>query len=83
MPGGGLRLLLSCRKPTDLAANVSVVLFDDLMQCDWRTFAPATRQWTTIWNVPTQPLLIELSLTQATDRMRRVFWIAPNAVMAQ
>ncbi len=82
LPGGDLRLRLSCRKLADTTQSVNVVLFDDLLQCEWRAFDPATRQWTTIWNVPTQPLLMELSMTQAGDRKRWMFWIAPSEAVA-
>ncbi len=76
-PGGGQRLLLSCRKRTE-AADVSVVLFDDLLSCEWRAFDPATHQWTTVWDVPEHPTLMELSVIQAADSRRWVFWITPN-----
>ena len=82
VPGGGLRLRLSCRKFADPKQSVSVVLFEDLSQCEWRAFNPATRQWTTIWDKPSQPLLLELSLTQANDRRHWTFWIAPNEAVA-
>ncbi len=82
LPGGGMRLLLSCQRKTDAAPYVSIVLFDELAQCEWRAFDPATRQWTTVWDSPAHPTLMELSVTQATDTRRWVFWIAPNeAVM--
>lgn len=77
LPGGGLRLLLSCRKKAD-EADVSVVLFDDLLSCEWRAFDPATRQWTTVWDASTHPTLMELKVIQAADRRRWVFWITPN-----
>lgn len=83
MTGGGLSLRLSCRKLTDTEQSVNVVLFDELMQCEWRVFDPATRQWTTVWNGPTRPSLMELTLTQANDHKRWVFWIAPNEAVAQ
>lgn len=83
VPGGSLRLRLSCRKLADPKQSVSVLLFEDLSQCEWQAFDSATRQWTTIWNTATQPLLMELTLTQANDHRRQVFWIAPNEAVAQ
>jgi len=82
VPGGGLRLRLSCRKIAGPKQNVSVVLFEDLAQCEWRAYDRSTRQWTTIWDKPAQPLLLELSLTQANDRRHWTFWIAPNEAVA-
>lgn len=78
LPGGGLRLLLSCQKNAEAEPTVSVVLFDELALCEWRAFDPATRQWTTVWETPTYPTLMELSVTQASDSRRWVFWITPN-----
>ena len=82
VPGGGLRLRLSCSKIADPKQSVDEVLFDDLLQSEWRAFDRATRQWTTIWDKPAQPLLLELSLTQANDRRHWTFWIAPNEAVA-
>lgn len=88
-PGGGLRLQLSCRKQTDPEPAITVTLFDDLGQCEWRAFDPATRQWTTIWNEPadagarrTLPTLLELTLTQAGASQRQIFWIVPSETLA-
>lgn len=77
LPGGGMRLLLSCRKKA-VEADVRVVLLDDLLLCEWRAFDPATRQWTTVWDAPAHPTLMELSVTQASDSRRRIFWIVPS-----
>jgi prepilin-type N-terminal cleavage/methylation domain-containing protein len=86
VPGGGMRLLLSCEEMKQTWSSVTVVLFDDLGACEWRVLDPASRQWTTQWAEPLEenarhvhPLLIEVVLT-GFDGMsaRRVFWIAPN-----
>jgi len=82
VPGGSLRLRLSCHKLADPKQSVSVVLFEDLSQCEWQAFDSATRQWTTILAASTQPLLMELSLTQAGESRRQVFWLAPNEAVA-
>jgi|UniRef100_UPI00378489BD prepilin-type N-terminal cleavage/methylation domain-containing protein len=81
--GGGMRLRLSCRKLADTTPNVNVVLLDDLMQCEWRAYDSATRQWTTVWKTFPHPTLMELSFTQASDNRRQVFWIAPNEAIIQ
>ena len=83
VPGGSLRLRLTCHKLAAPKQNVSVVLFEDLSQCEWRAYDRSTRQWTTIWSVSTQPLLMELSIIQANDRRKWVFWIAPNEPVAE
>lgn len=87
-PGGGLRLLLACRKQPDAEPSVSVVLFDDLEHCEWRAFNRLSQQWTTAWDEPsgaevtrTHPELIELSMTQPDGRRRHVFWVVPSAML--
>ena len=73
LTGGGMRMVLSSRKMPDpqlprsqpAAAEVKVVLFDNLSRCEWRAFDPASQRWTPLWSeqlqiaipapVPTQP----------------------------
>ncbi len=86
VPGGGVRLRLSCRQTGNGDAEVSVVLFDALASCEWRAFDPATGQWTHLWsesldeNVQrVHPSMVELVLTRAGgEHRRRVFWVAQN-----
>lgn len=91
LPGGGLRLKLSCQSMTNPKDIISVVLFDDLAHCDWRVFMPSSpaQQWATLWkeevnpNAPpvarTHPPLIELTLELAgDDSHQQIFWIAPS-----
>lgn len=96
LAGGGMRLLLSCQpmpNPNDVLKNkpanvTTVVLFDELFQCDWRLYTPATQQWVTIWaeENPTaapmifqHPPLVELVMEQpGEESQRQVFWIAPS-----
>ena len=70
-PGGGLRLMVKCQ-------DTSVVLFEDLAQCEWRAFESTSRQWTTVWNNASKPGLMEFSMQQAGIRESSVFWIPPN-----
>ena len=94
LPGGGLRMVITCQpqvtNPLDkqnAKSAYSVLLFDDLLQCEWRVYVPATRQWATIWTEETNsttpiiqqhPPLLELVITQAgDDSQRQIFWIAP------
>jgi prepilin-type N-terminal cleavage/methylation domain-containing protein len=92
LPGGGLRMKLSCQPIGSPKEETSVVLFDDLALCEWRVFAPSspTQQWATLWKeevdpnaqpiARTHPPLIEFTLEQAgEDKHRQVFWIAPAA----
>lgn len=76
-PGGGLRMMLSCRKRGE-AADIRVSLLDDVSRCEWRAFDPATSQWTTVWDRSARPALIELSTGLAGDQKRWMFWISPN-----
>ncbi|MDP1588069.1 MAG: type II secretion system protein GspJ, partial [Prosthecobacter sp.] len=85
-PGGGVRMLLTCREKKQEQEPARVVLFDDLGACEWRVFDPNTRQWATLWTEPQEenarhvhPLLIEVMLTGVDGQSaRRVFWIAPS-----
>ncbi len=84
--GGSLRLKLDCRLIEEKAAYASVVLFEDLGQCEWRAYSPNTRQWTGLWTEPVEdqamrihPPLLELNMNApGSGSTRRVFWIAPN-----
>lgn len=84
--GGSLRLKLDCRLVEEKEPYASVVLFEDLGQCEWRAFDPGSNQWTGVWEEPVQPnimrrhpFLLELSMNApGTGNTRRVFWIAPN-----
>lgn len=86
VPGGGVRMLLSCGKMKQALPFVTVLLFDDLAACEWRVFDPNTRQWTTQWKEPLEentpqvhPTMVELVMTTTGgDRRRHVFWIVPN-----
>jgi prepilin-type N-terminal cleavage/methylation domain-containing protein len=85
-PGGGVRMLLTCREKKQEQEPARVVLFDDLGACEWRVFDPNTRQWATLWAEPLEenaphvhPLLIEVVMTGGDGMSaRRVFWIAPS-----
>jgi prepilin-type N-terminal cleavage/methylation domain-containing protein len=100
--GGGLRLIISCQPISnnpldkkDAKSGYQVMLFDDLLQCEWRVYVPATQQWATIWTEETNtnnatpivyqhPPMLELVMTQAgDDSHRQVFWIAPAQALAQ
>ncbi len=48
-PGGGLRLMLSSKPSGSTLPASSVVLFEDLGQCEWTAYNPAVRQWATLW----------------------------------
>lgn len=84
--GGSLQLKLDCRLIEDKAPYASVVLFEDLGQCEWRAFSTGTNQWTGIWTEPTEegamrahPPLLELKMNApGSGTTSRVFWIAPN-----
>ena len=96
LAGGGMRLMLSCQpmpNPNDVLKNkpanvTTVVLFEELFQCDWRLYAPSTQQWVTVWaeENPTaapmvfqHPPLVELVMEQSGEEsLRQVFWIAPS-----
>ncbi|OYW77055.1 MAG: hypothetical protein B7Z37_05930 [Verrucomicrobia bacterium 12-59-8] len=100
LAGGGLRLLVSCQPISnnpldkkDAKSGYEVMLFDDLLQCEWRVYVPATQQWATIWTEETNtttptayqhPPMLELVMTQAgDDSHRQVFWIAPSQALTQ
>ena len=69
-PGGGMRLMLTCQ-------DASVVLFEDLAQCEWRVLQPGTQQWAPFWSDGgTHPKLMKLMMAQAGgEASERVFWI--------
>ena len=84
-PGGGLRLMLTCHSE---ANESSVVLFEDLAQCEWSVFHPTTRQWAPFWSennpggVPTahkHPPLMKFVMSQAGGEIHeQIFWITPS-----
>ncbi|MCF7790201.1 MAG: type II secretion system GspH family protein [Prosthecobacter sp.] len=82
-PGGGLRLMLTCHSE---ANESSVVLFEDLAQCEWSVFHPTTRQWASFWSednpggVPTaHPPLMKFVMSQAGGEIHeQIFWITPS-----
>jgi prepilin-type N-terminal cleavage/methylation domain-containing protein len=94
MTGGGMRLIISCQPIStnpldkkDAKSAYHVVLFEDLLQCEWRVFIPGTQQWATVWaedtnlaaaaTTPAAPItnqhppLLELVMNQAGDESRR------------
>lgn len=84
--GGSLRLMLDCRNIEDKEPYSTTVLFEDLGNCEWRVYTPATQKWDGTWVEPVEegamrvhPPLIELNMTApGSGTTRRVFWIAPN-----
>ena len=90
-PGGGLRLLLTCQPSSHAQAMASVVLFDDLLQCEWRVFDPTAKQWTTLWKEDTEaatpavhphpPLLKVVMNSSVAEPHEHVFWIAPTTAV--
>lgn len=57
MTGGGLRLGVSWqRRPPAPPQEASVILFEDLSQCDWRVFDLASNQWVTVWREQPPPV---------------------------
>lgn len=78
-PGGGVRLLLSCRAGE---RESSVMLFEDLAQCEWRALQPATQQWAPFWSADGgngKPKLMKLTMAQAgSETQEQVFWVVPN-----
>lgn len=89
-PGGGLRLIL----PRHAAANESsVVLFEDLAQCEWCVLQPATQQWAPFWSEEktsgiimshAHPKLIKIVMAQAGGAaVEQVFWIVPVEALSQ
>ena len=83
-PGGGLRLVLTCHSE---ANESSVVLFEDVAQCEWSVLQPATQQWAPFWseeNPTAHPTLIKLVLAQAGEAASEpVFWIVPVQAATQ
>lgn len=89
-PGGGLRLLLTCQSDE---RESSVVLFEDLAQCEWTVLHPATRQWAPFWSennpmgvltVHAHPPLLKLVMTQAgAAPSEQMFWIPPVEAVVQ
>ncbi|WP_397384970.1 type II secretion system protein [Prosthecobacter sp.] len=75
-PGGGLRLMLTCQ-------DSSVVLFEDLAECEWRVLPLGTQQWASFWSDGgTHPKLMKLMMAQAGgEASERVFWIVPAAAV--
>jgi prepilin-type N-terminal cleavage/methylation domain-containing protein len=94
MAGGGMRLIISSQpistnplEKKDAKNAYHVVLFEDLLQCEWRVFIPAAQQWATVWTEDTNlatstpnpaapitnqhPPLLELVMNQAGDESRR------------
>jgi prepilin-type N-terminal cleavage/methylation domain-containing protein len=76
-PGGGMHLMLTC-------GEASVVLFEDLVRCEWSALQPATQLWVPFWtDGATHPKLLKLVMTQAGgDATDKVFWIAPMEAVA-
>jgi len=84
-PGGGLRLMLTCHSE---ANESSVVLIEDLSQCEWNVFHPTTRQWASFWSednpggVSTahkHPPLMKFVMSQAGGEIHeQIFWITPS-----
>ncbi|MBN8422581.1 MAG: prepilin-type N-terminal cleavage/methylation domain-containing protein [Verrucomicrobia bacterium] len=81
-PGGGVRLMLSCQSTE---RESSVVLFEELTQCEWSVLQPATQQWAPFWSDGrTHPKLMKLMMAQAGgDATERVFWIVPVEPVTQ
>ncbi|MCX6848382.1 MAG: prepilin-type N-terminal cleavage/methylation domain-containing protein [Verrucomicrobia bacterium] len=76
-PGGGLRLMLTCQ-------DTSVVLFEDLTECEWRVLQAATQQWVPFWSEGAKPKLIKLAMAQAGgEATEQVFWIVPTEAVSQ
>lgn len=77
-PGGGMHLMLTC-------GEASVVLFEDLVRCEWSAMQPATKQWVPFWtDGATHPKLMKLVMTQAGGAAtEQVFWIAPMEAVTQ
>lgn len=77
-PGGGMRQMLTCE-------DASVVLFEDLVQCEWRVLQPDTQQWVPFWSDgKTHPKLMKLVMAQAGgDGTEQVFGIAPVEAVTQ
>ena len=89
-PGGGLRLMLTCKSE---GRESSVVLFEDLAGYEWSAFHPGTRQWASFWTeenpsgvqmVQLHPTLLKLLMTQAGGQIQeQVFWVTPMAAVTQ
>ncbi|MCX6848098.1 MAG: prepilin-type N-terminal cleavage/methylation domain-containing protein [Verrucomicrobia bacterium] len=80
-PGGGLRLMVTCQ-------DTSMVLFEDLAQCEWNALQPATQQWAPFWTednpsrtsaTHAHPKLMKLVMSQTGGGLsEQVFWITPS-----
>lgn len=83
-PGGGVRLLLSFQSAE---REISVVLFDELTQCEWSVLQPATQQWAPFWTEKSpgvKPKLMKLVMAQAGgEAAEQVFWIVPVEAVTQ
>ncbi len=84
-PGGGLRLMLTCHSA---ANDSSVVLFEELAQCEWRVLQPTTQQWVPFWAEDnpggSHPKLMKLRLIHAGgDPTEQVFWVVPTQAITQ
>lgn len=74
-PGGGMRLMLTCQE-------TSVVLFEDLAECEWRVLQPETQQWASFWSEGGKPKLMKLVMAQAGgEPSEQVFWIVPSVAV--
>jgi len=75
-PGGGVRLMLSCQSAE---RESSVVLFEDLAQCEWSVLQPATQQWAPFWSDGrNHPKLVKLMMAPSgSEATERVFWVVP------
>ncbi|WP_395732587.1 type II secretion system protein [Prosthecobacter sp.] len=83
-PGGGVRLMLSSQSAE---REISVVLFDELTQCEWSVLQPATQQWAPFWTEKSpgvKPKLMKLVMAQAGgEAAEQVFWIVPVEAVTQ
>ena len=87
LPGGGMRLLITSQPASNVDAITRVILFEDLLQCEWRVFISGPQPWVTVWQEETDskppvvhqhPRLIKLVMAQpGTEPREPVFWIAP------
>lgn len=75
-PGGGVRLILACQSAE---RESSVVLFEELTQCEWSMLQPATQQWAPFWTEKSpgsKPKLMKLVMSLAGgENAEQVFWI--------
>jgi prepilin-type N-terminal cleavage/methylation domain-containing protein len=90
LAGGGLRMDLICQSTDNAHAETRAALFDDLLQCEWRVFDPATRQWMNNWKEPFNPAapvahkhpsLVTFTIHHAGEPpQHHTFWIAPAEI---